>query len=67
MSMNLPTYDVDAKAEGSWLAVATATGTLVGAVLAALGVEATVVAAAASLSGALVRIIVGHLLPSSGA
>lgn len=63
--MNLPAYDVDPKAEASWIAVGAAAGTLVGAVLAALDVEAGIAAAAASLTAGLVRLVIGHFLPAS--
>ena len=63
--MNLPTYDTEVKAEAAWIAVGTAAGSLVGAVLVALDVDAGITAAAASLTAGLVRLIIGYVLPAS--
>jgi len=58
-------YDVNGKAEAAWIAVGTAAGSLVGAVLVAFDVDVGIVGAVSALTVGLVRLIVGHFLPST--
>jgi len=62
--MEAPTYDVDAKAEGGWLAVQTALGAVVvGLLIEYTGMPATLAGSIGVLVGAISRVTIGYLLP----
>jgi len=58
-------YNFKLGAEASWAGVSVAVGGLIGAILVAVGIDEGVTAAAVTLTTALVRGILGALIPEA--